>query len=208
MKSKLAYTVKAPRLAAIFTAFLALLIGGLAHADSDRGRGDGRGEGKERGVVGPPGPAGPRGPAGSQGPAGPIGLQGVQGPAGPIGPQGLQGPVGPQGLQGPAGPIGPQGPAGSSVQNVFGTNTSQAGAGRGRECTLAEIILQAGVVANGIPAAGQLLAINQNTALFSLIGTLYGGDGVTNFALPDLRPAAPNGLTYSICVAGIFPSRN
>ena len=36
-------------------------------------------------------------------------------------------------------------------------------------------------------AAGQLLPINQNTALFSLLGTIYGGDGITTFALPDLR---------------------
>lgn len=34
---------------------------------------------------------------------------------------------------------------------------------------------------------GQLLAISQNTALFSLIGTTYGGDGRTTFGLPDLR---------------------
>ena len=34
---------------------------------------------------------------------------------------------------------------------------------------------------------GQLLPINQNTALFSLLGTMYGGDGRTTFALPDLR---------------------
>ncbi|NML07436.1 tail fiber protein [Sphingomonas sp. G-3-2-10] len=34
---------------------------------------------------------------------------------------------------------------------------------------------------------GQLLAIAQNTALFSLLGTTYGGNGQTNFALPDLR---------------------
>jgi microcystin-dependent protein len=34
---------------------------------------------------------------------------------------------------------------------------------------------------------GQLLSIAQNTALFSLIGTTYGGNGTTNFALPDLR---------------------
>ena len=34
---------------------------------------------------------------------------------------------------------------------------------------------------------GQLLSISQNTALFSLIGTTYGGDGRTTFALPDLR---------------------
>lgn len=38
---------------------------------------------------------------------------------------------------------------------------------------------------------GQLLAISQNTALFSLLGTMYGGDGVTTFALPDLRGRAP-----------------
>lgn len=36
-------------------------------------------------------------------------------------------------------------------------------------------------------AEGQLLAINSNTALFSLIGTIYGGDGRTTFGLPDLR---------------------
>jgi microcystin-dependent protein len=34
---------------------------------------------------------------------------------------------------------------------------------------------------------GQLLSISQNAALFSLLGTTYGGNGVTNFALPDLR---------------------
>ena len=34
---------------------------------------------------------------------------------------------------------------------------------------------------------GQLLAISQNAALFSLLGTTYGGDGRTTFALPDLR---------------------
>ncbi|MDQ3287839.1 MAG: tail fiber protein [Pseudomonadota bacterium] len=34
---------------------------------------------------------------------------------------------------------------------------------------------------------GQLLPINQNQALFSLLGTQYGGNGTTNFALPDLR---------------------
>jgi len=37
------------------------------------------------------------------------------------------------------------------------------------------------------PAAGQLLAISSNTALFSLYGTTYGGDGRTTFGLPDLR---------------------
>lgn len=42
-------------------------------------------------------------------------------------------------------------------------------------------------------AAGQLIAISQNTALFSLLGTTYGGNGTTTFALPDLRGRSPVG---------------
>src|SRR5512140_216933 len=38
---------------------------------------------------------------------------------------------------------------------------------------------------------GQLLPIAQNTALFSILGTTYGGDGRTTFALPDLRGRVP-----------------
>jgi microcystin-dependent protein len=38
---------------------------------------------------------------------------------------------------------------------------------------------------------GQLMSIAQNTALFSLLGTTYGGDGQTTFALPDLRGRVP-----------------
>ena len=38
---------------------------------------------------------------------------------------------------------------------------------------------------------GQLLPLSQNTALFSLLGTTYGGDGKSNFALPDLEGRAP-----------------
>ena len=41
------------------------------------------------------------------------------------------------------------------------------------------------------PCAGQLLSINTNQALFSLLGTTYGGDGITTFALPDLRGRVP-----------------
>ena len=39
--------------------------------------------------------------------------------------------------------------------------------------------------------SGQLLAVSQNDALFALIGTTYGGDGQTTFALPDLRGRVP-----------------
>jgi microcystin-dependent protein len=46
---------------------------------------------------------------------------------------------------------------------------------------------------------GQFLPINQNQALFALLGTMYGGNGQTTFALPDLRGRAPihvgNGFT-------------
>jgi len=40
---------------------------------------------------------------------------------------------------------------------------------------------------------GQILQISTNIALFSLLGTNYGGDGVTTFALPDLKSAVPVG---------------
>jgi microcystin-dependent protein len=41
---------------------------------------------------------------------------------------------------------------------------------------------------------GQLLSIAQNSALFSLLGTMYGGNGTTTFALPDLRGRSPVGM--------------
>ena len=45
--------------------------------------------------------------------------------------------------------------------------------------------------------AGQLLPLSQNTALFSLLGTMYGGDGRTTFALPNLQGSAPLGFGQS-----------
>jgi hypothetical protein len=58
---------------------------------------------------------------------------------------------------------------------------------------------------------GQLLLISQNTALFSLLGTTYGGDGVATFALPTAKPIfTATGAVLLQCIAmqGIFPSRN
>lgn len=81
---------------------------------------------------------------------------------------------------------------------------------------------------------GQLFSIAQNTALFSLLGVTYGGNGYTTFALPDLQgraPVAPAsagpdlgetgtlgadaeptrrfvGLNYIICIEGCYPSRS
>ena len=55
---------------------------------------------------------------------------------------------------------------------------------------------------------GQLLQISQYTPLFSLIGTTYGGDGRTTFALPNLKGKEPDpNLHYCIALNGIFPSR-
>jgi microcystin-dependent protein len=57
---------------------------------------------------------------------------------------------------------------------------------------------------------GQTLSIASNTALFSLIGTFYGGNGTTNFQLPNLQNAAPlnfgtrivDGVTYNVGDSG------
>ena len=56
---------------------------------------------------------------------------------------------------------------------------------------------------------GQLLPINQYMALFSLLGTTYGGDGQTTFGLPNLNAGAlQTGLNYIISLNGIFPTRD
>jgi hypothetical protein len=155
---------------------------------------------------GPTGPAGPQGPVGMTGAVGATGSAGLPGPQGPTGATGAKGATGATGPQGPQGAAGPTGPAGT--QALFGTNTSYAVTGTGTGCTIGEIILTAGTVANGMPAQGQLISISEYSPLFSLLGTLYGGNGTTNFALPDLRAYAPNGLTYSICMLGTYPSRS
>ncbi len=72
------------------------------------------------------------------------------------------------------------------------------------EGTMATIMMFAG---NFAPQAwmfcsGQILPIEQYVALFSLIGTTYGGDGQTTFALPDLRSRIPVGVGNG---AGLSP---
>ncbi len=52
---------------------------------------------------------------------------------------------------------------------------------------------------------GDMLSISEYTALFSLIGTMWGGDGINTFAVPDLRgrvPIGPDGGTYRVGGAG------
>ena len=61
---------------------------------------------------------------------------------------------------------------------------------------LAEIVMFGGNFAprGWAKCEGQLLPINQYSALFSLLGTMYGGDGRTTFGLPDLRGRTPVGV--------------
>ncbi|RMG74478.1 MAG: tail fiber protein [Chloroflexi bacterium] len=55
---------------------------------------------------------------------------------------------------------------------------------------------------------GQILQVSQHDALFSLLGTMYGGDGRTTFRLPDLKDKAPaRYLHYCIALQGIYPQR-
>jgi hypothetical protein len=78
-------------------------------------------------------------------------------------------------------------------------------------CMIGDIILSTNAYGGGgaaIPADGSLLLISANPVLFNVLGTTFGGNGTTNFGVPDLRHFAPQGLQYSICVQGIYPSRN
>jgi microcystin-dependent protein len=60
-----------------------------------------------------------------------------------------------------------------------------------------------------LECSGQTLGISQNTALFAIIGTTYGGDGTTTFMLPDMRQnTVPAGAKWILCLNGIFPARN
>ncbi|MBR9920648.1 MAG: phage tail protein [Bacteroidetes bacterium] len=58
---------------------------------------------------------------------------------------------------------------------------------------------------------GRTMPIDRNVALFSILGTMYGGDGTSNFNLPNEThlPPLPAGskAKYIICINGSFPSR-
>ena len=73
---------------------------------------------------------------------------------------------------------------------------------------MAQIMLNAVSVIQGIPVDGRLLPIVGNTPSSSIIGVGYGGNGMSNLQLRDPRLAAPNGLTYPVRSVGAFPSIN
>ena len=135
-----------------------------------------------------------------------------------------RGPEGPRGDRGPTGPEGPPGPVGTVStadlstlpfverarfsSNVALSESYSTTASNG-ECMQGEVRLFAG---NYPPsgwafAAGQEIPVTGNTSLFSILGTTYGGDGRTTFALPDLSDIRPDGLAPIICMVGIHPSR-
>jgi microcystin-dependent protein len=76
-----------------------------------------------------------------------------------------------------------------------------------------EVMLGAANFAFDLPADGRLISISSNTALYGVLGARYGGNGTTDFALPDLRgvtPKSANGvpLIYTICAYGIYPTQS
>ncbi len=65
--------------------------------------------------------------------------------------------------------------------------------------------------ANWALCDGRVMQISAYQTLYSLLGTTFGGDGVTTFNLPDLRPAATGSghVRYFMCVAnGVYPPRD
>jgi microcystin-dependent protein len=156
----------------------------------------------EQGIQGETGPQGLTGATGATGPQGPTGLTGATGATGPQGPIGLTGPAGATGATGPQGPIGLTGATGSAgsdatvptlgLRYIIATQGAYpcAGCAYSTEPLLGEIKLVAypTLLPTGwAECNGQLLQISFNSALFSLIGTTYGGNGISTFALPDLR---------------------
>ncbi|MEO0589463.1 MAG: tail fiber protein [Pseudomonadota bacterium] len=80
-----------------------------------------------------------------------------------------------------------------AVAASFGALSAPAQA---RDAYIGEIMMFGGTFCprNWAPAQGQLLPISSNSALFSILGTTYGGDGRTTFGLPDLRGRVPVGV--------------
>lgn len=64
-----------------------------------------------------------------------------------------------------------------------------------------------------IKCDGSLLPLDKNEALFSIIGTKFGGNGITDFRIPNLKPLADSEVSveavhYYICIEGQYPPRD
>ena len=172
------------------------------------------------GPEGPDGPEGVPGDPGSQGVQGKIGPQGVPGDPGSPGSQGVQGKVGPAGADGAGltdGTIAGQLLQWNGSSNWVASLPSGSGSSAHTIIqpfqVLRCIIALTGTfptVSDGDPwigeiswvgfahtppnwadCDGQLLSVEGNEALFAVLGTRYGGDGMTTFALPDMRGRVP-----------------
>ena len=167
------------------------------------------------------GPAGPQGATGATGSGGAPGAGGATGPAGATGEQGLTGHTGATGPTGPTGHTGATGTTGAtgptSLDPRFQTGPIPAGSNGagtsgtwgGNSCIMGDLKLTA--LPNYPPdstmvADGRLLPIATYSALFSLLGTTYGGNGTSHFALPNLLDSGIGGATWVICTHGEFPS--
>ena len=98
-------------------------------------------------------------------------------------------------------------PRGSGPASIY--SIANVSSGSTSDSIVAEVKLfpSACPLTNWSTCEGQLIPIGSNTALFSLLQTTYGGDGETNFALPDFSKLSPPGLQYFICTVGVYPSR-
>lgn len=83
----------------------------------------------------------------------------------------------------------------------------------GQDAYIGEVTIVAGnfCPSGTLPAIGQLMPIVQYQALYSLLGATYGGDGRTNFALPNIPPtktAQGPALTTCIATTGVYPRKD
>ncbi|KAL8291291.1 hypothetical protein RQP46_002269 [Phenoliferia psychrophenolica] len=171
------------------------------------------------GKTGPKGPAGPTGPAGKTGPAGPKGATGPPGPPGTSSTSCAATVPKMKRQDSSASTVDAEGiprfDSGLVDQDALFNLESARHAKRstitkrGLDPFLGEVTVVAFTFCpTGYAATnGQLLPISQNQALFSLLGTNYGGDGRTTFALPTLTSFRPGCTITCIALQGIFPSR-
>ena len=114
-------------------------------------------------------------------------------------------------IVGPEADTGPPSPIFASFRARFGAFRPLSGGSVSGSCLddryMGEVFLFAGsFVPEGAHAAdGALLQISDNPELFKILGTQYGGDGNTTFALPNLTGLEPGGVHYLICTGGLMP---
>ena len=108
----------------------------------------------------------------------------------------------------------PADPPASEEPSATDPEATDAAMDRVAECLVSEVIpVPPGFLEDSdaaqrrcLPASGNFLPINQHQMLFTLLGTEYGGNGTTSFAIPDLRGLTEaDGQGYCVCAAGRFP---